>query len=76
MIEVFDDVHPNLRHCDPGEPPHHGLSVRSDQELLKVPFDVVDLQGLPEEPVGGVLKAVPYWRAGVLEDWVIGLEQF
>jgi len=66
LVEVFANVGPDLRHIDPGKPPHHWLPVRTNQELLKVPLDVINLQRIPEQPIGGVSKAVSNRWAGVL----------
>lgn len=76
LVEVFADIGRNFGHADPGVPSHHGLSVWTHQELLKVPLDVTDLQSVPEEPVGGVPKAVSYGRTGSLQKSVHPLLMF
>lgn len=45
------DVHLDVADCGPVVPAHDGFTVWPHQELLKVPADVMDLHGLPEEAV-------------------------
>lgn len=66
-LEIFENVGPDLRDINPWVPTHHGLSVWSNKELLKVPLDVTPFERLPEKPVCGIPKALSNRWTSVLK---------
>lgn len=46
---VGQDVHLDVADCGPVVPAHDGYAIWPHQELLKVPADVMDFHGFPEE---------------------------
>lgn len=46
---VGQDVHLDIADCGPVVPAHDRYAIWPHQELLKVPADVVDFHGFPEE---------------------------
>lgn len=66
---VGQDVHLDIADCGPVVPAHDGYSVRPHQELLKVPADVVDLHGFPEE-AARCAQELRGGRTGVLQESV------
>lgn len=50
-LHVGQDVHLDVADRGPVVPAHDGYTVWPHQELLKVPADVMDLHGIPEEAV-------------------------
>lgn len=69
LPHVGDDVVLDSGDVGAVVPTHDGHPVSAHQELLKVPFDVVVPQRLPEE-VLGVAELLCHRRAGVLQEAV------
>lgn len=66
LPHVGQDVQLDVADGGPVVPAHDGFTVRPHQELLKVPADVMDLHGFPEEAVRRA-QELRGGRAGVLE---------
>lgn len=69
LPHVGQDVQLDVADCGPVVPAHDGFTVRPHQELLKVPADVMDLHGFPEEAVRRA-QELRGGRAGVLQERV------
>lgn len=65
LPHVGQDVHLDVADRGPVVPAHDGFTVRPHQELLKVPADVMDLHGFPEEAARRA-QELRGGRAGVL----------
>lgn len=65
-IQVLDDVLPYNRDGNSRIPTSNNFAIGANEKLLKIPFDVRDFEGLPEQPVG-VSKTVSHWGTGILQ---------
>lgn len=64
--QVLDDILPDNRHGNSRKPTSNNFAIGANEKLLKIPLDVREFEGLPEQPVG-VSKIVSHWGAGILQ---------
>lgn len=66
--QVLNDVSLHHGHVGSRVPASDGLPIRVNQKLFKVPFDVIELEVIPEETIGGIPEAEANRWAGVLQE--------